>query len=270
MLKAHLNAIENQILATSRIPANSGYPLHKGTPRESFIKQFLVDHLPETVAIGTGEIIDSNSKPNQPRNQYDIVIYKKNYPKLDFGAGISGFLIESVIATIEIKSTLTEAELIIAADSAKNSKSLQKNVISSFRTGYIPPSVLNYIIAYDGPVNINTVFGWLPNVYARIGVTQSPLNTNVEQRISEPSKAIDGIFVLGKGFLYFDNSPLGFISDEIRKAKPNSTWVFANSTTDNLLIFFLFLLQATQNIEGQWLDSVKYLSNVNIPNVQFM
>ena len=47
MLKTHLNSVENQLLVTSRIPANSGHPLHKGTPRESFIKQFLLDHLPK-------------------------------------------------------------------------------------------------------------------------------------------------------------------------------------------------------------------------------
>jgi hypothetical protein len=270
MLKAHLNAVENQLLVTSRIPANSGHPLHKGTPRESFIKQFLLDHLPETVAIGTGEIIDSNSTPNQLRNQYDIVIYRKNYPKLDFGGGISGFLIESVIATIEVKSTLTEAELITAAGSAKNAKNLQKHVISSFQTGYIPPSILNYVVAYDGPANLSTVFGWLPNVYASVGLALSPLSTNSQERIATPSKSIDAIFILGRGFLYFDNTPLGFISDAIRIASPNSSWVFANSPTENLLLFFLFLLQSTQNVEGQWLDSIHYLSNVNVQGIQFM
>jgi hypothetical protein len=66
--------------------------LHKGTPREAFIREFLEGHLPENVAIGTGEIIDSTSKPNSPRNQFDIVIYRKSYPKLDFGGGVSGLL----------------------------------------------------------------------------------------------------------------------------------------------------------------------------------
>src|SRR5215831_10135236 len=111
MLKSHMDAKEDALVAISKIPANSGHPLHKGTPREAFIREFLETHLPENVAIGTGEIIDANSQPNVSRNQFDIVIYKKNYPKLDFGGGISGYLIESVIATVEVKSTLSQAEL---------------------------------------------------------------------------------------------------------------------------------------------------------------
>jgi hypothetical protein len=99
MLKAHLNAVEAHLLQISQIPANSGHNLHKGTPREAFIREFLINHLSQQVAIGTGEIIDANSTPNQQRNQIDIVIYKKDYPKIDFGGGINGFLAESVVAT---------------------------------------------------------------------------------------------------------------------------------------------------------------------------
>ncbi|WP_320660073.1 DUF6602 domain-containing protein [Enterobacter asburiae] len=61
MLLAHMSAVEEQLLATSKIPANSGHSLHKGTPREAFIREFLEAHLPSTLAIGTGEIIDSES-----------------------------------------------------------------------------------------------------------------------------------------------------------------------------------------------------------------
>jgi hypothetical protein len=112
MLKSHMDAVENSLVHISQIPANAGHSLHKGTPREAFIKEFLEGHLSSNVAIGTGEIIDSNSPPRAQRNQYDIVIYKTNYPKLDFGGGISGFLIESVVATIEVKSLLDQLALI--------------------------------------------------------------------------------------------------------------------------------------------------------------
>lgn len=82
MLKTHMEAIEKSLITTSKIPASSGHSLHKGTPREAFIKEYLESHLPSNVAIGTGEIIDANSKPGDKRNQYDIVIYKRSYPKL--------------------------------------------------------------------------------------------------------------------------------------------------------------------------------------------
>jgi hypothetical protein len=64
MLKSHMDAKEVALLAISKIPANSGHSLRKGTPREAFIeafiKEFLVDHLPSNVDIGTGEIIDAD------------------------------------------------------------------------------------------------------------------------------------------------------------------------------------------------------------------
>lgn len=89
MLTAHINAVEDHLLAISKIPANSGHSLHKGTPREAFIREFLESHLNSTVAIGTGEIIDFQSQPSGKRNQFDIVIYKRNYPRLDFGGGVT-------------------------------------------------------------------------------------------------------------------------------------------------------------------------------------
>jgi hypothetical protein len=102
LLQQHINDVETHLLQTSRIPANAGHTLHRGTPREAFIRQFLQSHLTELIGFGTGEIIDSNSQPRQQRNQIDILLYKKNYPKLDFGGGISGFLAESVASTIEV------------------------------------------------------------------------------------------------------------------------------------------------------------------------
>ena len=81
MLKSHMDAREAALVAISKVPSNAGHSLHKGTPREAFIKEFLANHLPSNVDIGTGEIIDANSQANQSRNQFDIVIYKRNYPK---------------------------------------------------------------------------------------------------------------------------------------------------------------------------------------------
>jgi len=270
MLKSHMDSFEKQLIATSKIPANSGHSLHKGTPRETFIKQFLQSHLPEAVSIGSGEIIDNQSLPGQQRNQFDIVIYKKNYPKLDFGGGINGFLIESVIATIEVKSTLTSTGLKSAIKAAKNSKSLKKSVTQSFSTGYIPPAILNFVVAYNGPQNMSTVYRWIPQIHGSLNISCPSLSTDFEQRISTPSPSIDSVFILEKGFVYFDNVPAGFINDSIRQQNPNSKWVFCNSNTGNLLLFFLFLQDATANIQGQWLNSSPYLKSFEVEGAKFV
>ncbi len=269
MLKSHMDAVENSLIAISKIPANSGHSLHKGTPREAFIRTFLENHLPENVSIGTGEIIDSASQPNQKRNQFDIVVYKSNYPKLDFGGGISGFLAESVIATIEVKSLLTSDELEVAILAARNAKNLKKNVVTSFSTGYIPPSILSYVIAYEGPASMRTVHGWLPAIHSRNGIVIPNLSPDQNKRIEVPSPTIDGVFLLTKGFLYFDNVPMGFGSDAQRQQNPAMKWILADSATGNLLLFFLFLQQATANISGQWLNPGPYLSKFGVPNTMF-
>jgi hypothetical protein len=269
MLKSHMDAVERHLLAISQVPANSGHNLHKGTPREAFIREYLEGHLPSNVAIGTGEIIDANSTPGQSRNQYDIVIFKRSYPKLDFGGGVSGFLIESVIATIEVKSVLTQAEFGNAAKAAYNAKRLAPNTVSSFSTGYIPPCVLNYVVAYDGPASMKTVHGWIGTEYNKIGIAPAPLPQDRDARILTPGEAIDGVFVLGKGFLYLDNQPLGFIDDTKRQANPTLKWVFADASAGTLLLLFMLIQQATANIEGRWLKALPYLSTFSIAGPQW-
>lgn len=262
MLKSHMDARENALVAISQIPANSGHSLHKGTPREAFIKEFLVSHLPENVAIGTGEIIDASSQPGQQRNQFDIVIYKKNYPKLDFGAGISGFLIESVIATVEVKSTLTKADLEQAIKAAARAKSLTPNTVTSFHSGHIPPKVLNYVVAYDGPASMQTVYQWALQIHASLGIQVPNLPADDASRVQIPSPTIDGVFVLKKGFLFFDNTPFG-ISSPFRATNPTGKWVFGDTSSGNLLMLFLFLTAATQNVEAKWLNPAPYLASFN-------
>jgi hypothetical protein len=269
MLKSHMDAKENALIAISKIPSNSGHSLHKGTPREAFIREFLESHLSENVAIGTGEIIDANSRPGMPRNQFDIVVYKKNYPKLDFGGGINGFLIESVISTIEVKSVLTQIDLEQAINAAICSKTLIPYVISSFHSGFIPPKVLNYVVAYDGPVQMKTVYDWIPKIHSNLGISISSLPQNYEDRIKVSSPSIDGIFILGRGFVYFDNVPVSFAASKNRTAHPDLKWVFADTASGNLLLLFLMLQSATANIEGKWLNPAPYISSFKLSRIQF-
>jgi hypothetical protein len=262
-----MDAREQALVAISKIPANSGHSLHKGTPREAFIREFLESHLPENIAIGTGEIIDANSQPGQKRNQFDIVLYRKSYPKLDFGGGISGFLVESVVATVEAKSTITQAELENAIRAAHNAKNLTQNVTSSFTAGWIPPKVLNYVVAYDGPANMLTAYNWLPQIYANLGIHCPALPTDSDKRVQIASPAIDGLFVLNRGFMYFDNVPVGFANPTVRTQNPNLKWLIADTNSGNLLLLFLLLLSATANIDGKWLNPVPYLTSFALPTL---
>lgn len=222
----------------------------------------------ENVAISTGELIDAEAQPNQGRNQFDIVVYKKNYPKLEFGGGISAFLIESVAATIEVKSTLTSVELEKAIEAAHRAKSLNPNFVSAFSSGHVPPRVLNFVVAYDGPANMSTVKGWIDTAHQNLGINVPSLPVDQGDRTATPSPSIDGVFVLKKGFIYFDNVPQSF-TNPLRSTMSASKWVVGDTQTGNLLLLFVFLNNATSNVEGRWLNATPYLSTFHVPNISF-
>lgn len=241
--------------------------MHKGTPREAFIRQFLQGHLSERVAIGTGEIIDASSKPGQQRNQIDIVIYKRDFPRLDFGGGINGFLAESVVATIEVKSTLDKEELRKSSASARNVKALSRNLVTSFHTGFQPPAILSYVVAYDGPASMKTVHGWLPDISGTTGVQYPILPQDDQQRMMTPSPSLDAVLVLGRGFMHFGNCPIGFFHPQALAQNPNAKWVLSDTPNGNLLLLFLFLSMAVSGTSASWLNPSPYLGTFSVPNL---
>ena len=99
ILQTHLENCESYLLEISKVPSISGHSLHKGTPREAFIKEFLEEHLPTDLAIGNGELIDYRTEAGGERNQHDIVIYERSFPRIHLGGGVNAYLRESVIAT---------------------------------------------------------------------------------------------------------------------------------------------------------------------------
>jgi len=271
MLRAHFDAHETALLATSRIPANSGHPLHKGTPRETFVRQFLLDHVGTQVGVGTGEIIDANSRPGDARNQIDIVIYRRSYPKLKLGGDVDCFLIESVIATIEVKSLLQKADLEQAMQSAMNVKRLKGNVVHSFSTGYLPPGPMSFVVAYDGPAEMGTVQGWFGPICKTLGIEYPVLGPSRDARQATASPSVDGVFVLGRGCVHFDNMPISLASNEVLARRPDiAQWVQIDCGTGGLLLLFLFLIQAVSGVSASWLNPIPYVSGTGFSGAKFI
>lgn len=265
MLKAHFDAVENQLLQTSRIPANAGHTLHRGTPREAFIRQFLEGHISTRVSIGTGEIIDASSTPRQPRNQFDIVVYRSDFPRIDLGGGINAFLAESVVATIEVKSRLTENELHTSILNAHRAKSLRRNLVMSFSTGYIPPGILSFVVAYSGPSNIDTVYTWLKRIEVANRLNTCALPATAKERLKIRSESVEAIHCLGLGSIIFDNSPLSILTDQVRRQDPQLRYTVLDQSSGNILWLFLLLTEAVAGVHGQRVNLVPYLRRVQMP-----
>jgi hypothetical protein len=75
-----------------------------------------------------------------------------------FGGSIQGFFAESVVATIEVKSLLTAADIEVAAAVRARDSSNFRHLDTSITTGYIPSGVLSYVVAYDGPRKMQTAY----------------------------------------------------------------------------------------------------------------
>jgi hypothetical protein len=99
--------------------------IHKGeqgSQREETLKQFLLQYLPKKYGIGSGEIINSS---NQVSRQCDLVIYDSSEsPLLLIREGYQLFPVESVIATIEVKSTLNQRSISEIVNNMASVKSL--------------------------------------------------------------------------------------------------------------------------------------------------
>lgn len=223
MLISHLNAIEHVLLAQSIAAQNAGHPNLRGGPREWFVHDFLQSHLPTILEIGQGEIIDENSVANPPkgsyRNQVDLVIYRRDLPKIIYSPNNAAFLAEGVKATIECKSGLTKSDLLRACKASKVHKSLIRS------TQIREDKIISYVVAYDCATDHPSVAGWLPDIEKELG--------------SSADELVDMIIILGKGIIWRISS---FPDFPIDTASCDSKWVFVEQNSNNLYTMFTHML----------------------------
>lgn len=258
MIQSHFAAVERSILELARIQSTAGHPLHKGTPREIFVKSFLEQHLGKTVSFGTGEIIDAESRPGQSRNQHDIVIYRNEFPRLDFHGGVTAFLAEAVLATIEVKSTLTYERLGSSFEAAMACKALKRNYFEGVKCWYFPPAIMNFIVAYRGPARMQTVYDWIKRLEGELQISYPEMPQTQQDRISIPSPGIDGIFILGKGFVHFDNFMIDSVHPDLRQRNQWMRWILLDSEGASLLHLFLNLAQAVCSYPQKAIQLIPY------------
>jgi hypothetical protein len=269
MLSEHLAAVENRLLCSSRVPGNAGHSIHKGSPREAFVREFLIAHLGTRAAIGTGEIIDANSRARNARNQIDIVVYKSEFPKIDLGGGIHAFLAESVIATIEVKSTLKKSGLKKAVKTAVAVKTLERH-LAQHRLSTLPAQkIVSFVVAYDGPTHAKTILDWLVEIDAEYRINTPPLCPTGDARSQLQSGGVEGVFVLGRNSVVFDYDAVGVIDDANRRCYPNARYQYRDAEAGNLLWLFLLLTQAVSNAQLQWPILERYFTASAFDGVHF-
>jgi hypothetical protein len=261
MLESHLNIIEKVLHEQGRIASIAGHPDLIGSSREWFVRNFLIDHLPETIRVGQGEVINSWSQPRSKRNQTDVILYRRDFPKITYSQNNIAFLRESVIATIEVKSTIDVGEFKKACKASVNHKNRQYVQEANPKRPYQPigvvenlmlPPITSYVVSYKGPSKLSTAANWLPKMNHDLKAT--------------PDQIIDMMIILGKGTIWRVDSfpPLG---RQIKAKHPKSTWAFIEQENKNLLLLFLHMLSLMSPIGNAVLE---YVKNVPFANIRIL
>ena len=236
LLESHFDAIEKNLISLSEIAHNAGHPNLKGGPREWFIHDFLSQHMPSNFETGQGEVFDQFSEPNpkNTRSQIDIVIYNRELPRLTYSPNNNAYLIEGVIATIEIKSQLAKEDIKQICHMAGYLQRLER-IEGEDQSGSENSTLypINYIVAYKGP-QFKTIKNWLDSLEE-----MKPENIHM-------------IVILGKGIMFRSDTFGSFSYDSdgkpVKSPQSSSDWGYIEQESLNLLILFMHFLSWTSQI----------------------
>ena len=268
LFRSHFERIQRRLEAEGEAAKSFHHGLNRGLIREAFIREFLSENISEFWGVGTGEIFHPKAQEQETRNQIDVVIHNKRYPKLPLAAGIDLFFIETISSLIEIKSRLTKNDVRQAADAAKHIKSLASFEPQRFNpTGMVKnPRPYAFIFAYEGPAKIETVLQWMIAVSKEDDYGLDSLRkTKPENRPFFDHLFIDGIFVLGKGFVFIDALPFeSQIGRAIQKGlEVQSSEIWVQGLSRELEMLWISISTLNEKYLWNTFDMSTYLGSVN-------
>jgi len=201
LLLEHLKNNRDALLQTGAAVNIAKHTVNLGTAREGLISNFIKQNLPEYISYHTGEVFDS--KDNRS-GQIDIILHPITAPKINLHNTINIFPAETVLAALEVKSTLTtgikSGALADALRSCEKLKQLEFAGHPRERTSFVDTDKIPFIVfAYKGP-------------------TLETLTKRLAESEITPRSLPDLIVVLDRGYCL---------------AKTNS-WQFAGGKADDL------------------------------------
>ena len=269
VLAAYFKRIQRRLQAEGDAARSFQHGLNRGQIREAFVREFLAQNISEFWGIGTGEVIHKDALPEEPRNQIDVVVHNKKFPKLSLATGIDLFLIETISSFIEIKSHLTKENLRKAVAVTKRIKSLAAFPRQKINpTGLVEtPRPYSFVFAYEGPKNIETVLKWLEDISQEDEYGVEAL------RDAEPGRRfffnhhfVDGVFLLGRGYVTLDALPfesqVNYAIESGLKVSPRAVWVW--SREEELLMLWVLINQINAYLLWGEADLTSYIGEVGM------
>ena len=268
MFSSHFERIRRRLEAEGKAAQSFHHGLNRGLIREAFIREFLSENLSDFWGVGTGEIFHPQAQDKETRNQIDVVIHNKRYPKLPLSTGIDLFFIETISSIIEIKSRLTKDHIRQAAEAAQRIKSLADFGPQHFNpTGLVKnPRPYAFIFAYDGPAQSETVLRWMIDIGKESNYGLDRLKkTNPDERGFFNHSFVDGIFILGKGYVLIDalpwDSPVGRAIQTGVEVPESEIWIHGSGR--ELEILWIVISALNENLFWNNFDMSPYLGMVN-------
>ena len=133
-IESVITSLNREVLERLELSRSISHPGESGRAREQIITNYLIGILPKNVKIGTGFVIDAQGGVS---NQIDIVIYRDDYHSVLEIGNIKHFMVESVLAVVEVKASIKDAKTLQSA--IKNIQSVKKLDRSNNGTNIVLP-----------------------------------------------------------------------------------------------------------------------------------
>lgn len=119
-----LRALADETLARLALAPEIEHPGESGRAREQTLIAFIEHLIPSSFAVSTGFVVDALGGKSR---QIDVVIYRTDYhPVFEIGR-VKHFLVESVVAVLEVKAAIDKkARLLEALDNIASVKALDR------------------------------------------------------------------------------------------------------------------------------------------------
>lgn len=168
ILSKHFSYVKQKLLSFANHFDIAQHGDLKGYGREALAAEFLTSHLPDQIDLLTGEIIDTHDNRS---GQIDLILQSKYSPKIPLWGNIHLAYADSVIAAIEVKSSLTTQHLNMILDASRKVKALNRSVVLKNGSLALKLDKIPYIVfAYSG-VSRDTILKHINNYAVRYKVS---------------------------------------------------------------------------------------------------
>jgi hypothetical protein len=188
--------VEETLLSRFR---EAGFVLHsgdKGDNREEILREFLEKHLPRKYGVIKGEVI---TKTGAHTHSADIIIYDAVHAPILYNGRTAVVPIESVYGIIEVKSSLSKAELLDAATKINKFKQQAPRDLSVIQTR-------EYVTVHRPSRPFGIILGYQLADNSLDSLSQNWLEENF--RIHDVNYFANLVTVLGAGLIHYEAANL--------------------------------------------------------------